>query len=114
MTMVDISEIKEVRAKGVPFNVVSVKLPGKGIIRAIGNFKSWDTLVDWIKPYIAIYNNEDEIEWTKYEYFLPSYMIYGSGDIKPISYVGQGVWYFPYNAQLNRYTDAIQLQNGMK
>lgn len=91
---------EDVQARGVPVYVVSAKLPERWIIRAIGPFREYKQLYSWVTTYVngtfISKEKEQEIEWTRNTYWLPYYLVYGSGDIKGTGWPQAGVWMHRY------------------
>lgn len=110
---------RDVTAGGITVQVVAVRLPGHWIIRAIGTFKGYERLREWIIPYVALAPAE-QLEWTHHEYRVPWYLAYDNGDIEGTGWIKSGVYVFRHATHTWRadehgecctYGDAEMLRN---
>lgn len=88
-------EMTERRAVGIPMRVVSAKLPEHWIVRGIRCFASIDQVRDEVLNFVGRLDNA-AVEWSTYEYHLPSYLVFPSGDLHAL-----GTW--PAGVYLHRY-----------
>jgi hypothetical protein len=72
--------MEKVSSKGVTYTVVSCKLPGEFILRGIKRFSTPEGVKFKLMPFVALFQNST-LEWTFFNYHLPAYLEYGSGDI---------------------------------
>jgi hypothetical protein len=86
--------MRDVSAHCVPVQVVSAKLSGEWIIRAIGPFRDVPTLRSWIEPFTKMAPRAAVIEWTFHKYRIPAYLVYGFGQVEGLGWPQPGVWIF--------------------
>lgn len=91
------SEMTEQRAAHIPMRVVSAKLPEHWIVRGIRCFATAEQVRDDVLNYVGRIDNAD-IEWTAYEYAIPSYLVYPSGDLHALGTWPQGVYLHRYRS----------------
>jgi hypothetical protein len=83
-------------ARGLRLRVVAAKYPGRYIVRAIAAFKTAEYAKNLVLNFVGRIDLGD-LEWTTYEYFIPSYIAYSSdSDINGLTAWPIGVFIHRY------------------
>lgn len=92
---VDRIELAEVASAGIAVRVVAAKKPEHWIVRGIGTFKSQREVLDSVLAVVGQLDHEG-IEWTTFEYRIPSYIAYPAGDMTGLADWPGGVFIHRY------------------